>query len=114
MIPKKRDSPLARCRHSDGVKEEAHPSLSHVRPAARKVYSCAEEWLCATRPTWAKARGTMNWKSKLILGILTAVAMSLLTYALPRGGPLRDASLVQFPMTAGVWAIFVLLFVKLK
>lgn len=56
----------------------------------------------------------MNWKSKLILGILTAVAMSLLTYALPRGGPLRDASLVQFPMTAGVWAIFVLLFVKLK
>ena len=56
----------------------------------------------------------MNLKSKLILGILTAVAMSLLTFALPRGGPLNNASLVQFPLTAGVWAIFVLLFVKLK
>jgi hypothetical protein len=39
----------------------------------------------------------MNWKSKLLLGVLTALAMMLLTYALPRGG-----------------AIFVLLFVKLK
>jgi hypothetical protein len=56
----------------------------------------------------------MNWKSKLILGILTAVAMFLLTYALPRGGPVRDAALAQFPLTVGVWAIFVLLFVKLK
>lgn len=56
----------------------------------------------------------MSWKSKLILGVLTAVAMMLLTYALPRGTSLRDAALVQFPMTAGVWAIFVLLFVKLK
>jgi hypothetical protein len=56
----------------------------------------------------------MNWKSKLVLGILTAVAMMLLTYALPRGSPLRDAALVQFPVTVGVWAIFVLLFVKLK
>ncbi len=56
----------------------------------------------------------MNWKSKLILGILTAVAMFVLTYAIPRGGALRDASLAQFPITVGVWAIFVLLFVKLK
>ena len=40
--------------------------------------------------------------------------MMLLTYVVPRGGELRDASLVQFPMTVGVWAIFVLLFVKLK
>lgn len=56
----------------------------------------------------------MNWKSKLILGILTAVAMFLLTYALPRGGPVRDAALAQFPLTVGVWSIFVLLFVKLK
>ena len=55
----------------------------------------------------------MNWKSRLILGIFTALAMMLATFALPRGGP-RDASLVQFPMTVGVWAIFVLLFVKLK
>jgi len=56
----------------------------------------------------------MNWKGKLVLGILTAVAMFLLTYLVPRGGTLRDAQLVQFPVTVGVWAIFVLLFVKLK
>jgi hypothetical protein len=56
----------------------------------------------------------MNWKSRLILGVLTALAMLLGTYLLPRGGALRDASLVQFPTTVGVWAIFVLLFVKLK
>ncbi|MFZ0861768.1 MAG: hypothetical protein WB781_05365 [Candidatus Sulfotelmatobacter sp.] len=56
----------------------------------------------------------MNWKSRLILGVLTALAMMLATYVLPRGGALRDASLVQFPLTVGVWAIFVLLFVKLK
>jgi len=56
----------------------------------------------------------MTWKSKLALGILTALAMLLLTFALPRGGALRDATLVQFPVTVGVWAIFVLLFVKLK
>ncbi|MFZ0803602.1 MAG: hypothetical protein WBQ09_01415 [Terriglobales bacterium] len=56
----------------------------------------------------------MNWKSKLALGILTAVAMYLLTFLLPRGGTLRDTALVQFPLTVGVWAIFVLLFVKLK
>jgi len=56
----------------------------------------------------------MSWKAKLMLGILTAVAMLLLTFALPRGGPLQDAQLVQFPVTVGVWAIFVLLFVKLK
>jgi len=56
----------------------------------------------------------MNWKSKLVLGILTALAMMLLTYALPKGGSVRDAALVQFPVKVGVWAIFVLLFVKLK
>lgn len=56
----------------------------------------------------------MTWKTKLLLGILTALAMMLLTYALPRGGALRDAAVVQFPLTVGVWAIFVLLFVKLK
>jgi hypothetical protein len=56
----------------------------------------------------------MNWKSKLMLGILTALAMTALTYALPRGGAMRDAAVVQFPLTVGVWAIFVLLFVKLK
>jgi hypothetical protein len=56
----------------------------------------------------------MDWKSKLILGVLTALAMMALTYALPRGGVMRDAAVVQFPVTVGVWAIFVLLFVKLK
>jgi hypothetical protein len=56
----------------------------------------------------------MSWKSKLALGVLTALAMMALTYALPRGGAVREAALVQFPVTVGVWAIFVLLFVKLK
>lgn len=56
----------------------------------------------------------MNSKSRLAIGILTAVAMFLLTFVLRRGGPLRDAAPAQFPMTAGVWCIFVLLFVKLK
>ncbi len=44
----------------------------------------------------------MNWKSKLVLGMLTALAMMFLTYALPRGGSMRDATLVQFPVTVGV------------
>ena len=57
---------------------------------------------------------TVKSKTKLALGILTAVAMFLLTFAIPRGGALRDAQLALFPMTVGVWAIFVLLFVKLK
>ncbi len=56
----------------------------------------------------------MNSTAKLALGVLTALAMLALTFALPRGGALRDAQLVQFPMTVGLWAIFVLLFVKLK
>jgi hypothetical protein len=64
----------------------------------------------------AKARGEtiMNWKAKLILGVLTAGAMFLLTYALPRGNAVQNATLAMFPLTVGVWAIFVLLFVKLK
>lgn len=56
----------------------------------------------------------MSAKAKLVLGILTALAMFGLTFALPRGGSLREMQLVMFPMTVGVWAIFVLLFVKLK
>jgi hypothetical protein len=44
----------------------------------------------------------MNWKSKLALGVLTALAMMLLTYALPRGGTMRDAAVVQFPVTVGI------------
>jgi hypothetical protein len=56
----------------------------------------------------------MNSKSRFAVGVLTAVVMAALTFALPRGTPLRDAALVQFPLTVGVWAIFVLLFVKLK
>jgi hypothetical protein len=56
----------------------------------------------------------MTWKSRFAVGVLTALAMMLLTFALPRGGPMRDAAVVQFPITVGIWAIFVLLFVKLK
>jgi hypothetical protein len=56
----------------------------------------------------------MNNKSKLALGILTALAMFGLSFLLPRGSGMRDAQLVQFPATVGIWAIFVLLFVKLK
>ena len=77
------------------VTSETTPALEHAGRNSNEVTS-------------------MNWKTRLILGVLTALAMMLLTYALPRGGALRDAALVQFPMTAGVWAIFVLLFVKLK
>ena len=57
---------------------------------------------------------TMNTKLKFFVGVLTAVAMMVLTFTLPRGGGLRDSMVVQFPMTVGIWAIFVLLFVKLK
>jgi hypothetical protein len=56
----------------------------------------------------------MNSITKWAVGILTALAMLVLTFAIPRGSALRDAQLVQFPLTVGVWAIFVLLFVKLK
>jgi hypothetical protein len=56
----------------------------------------------------------MNSKGRFVVGVLTALAMMLLTFALPRGGILRDEAVAVFPMTAGVWAIFVLLFVKLK
>ena len=56
----------------------------------------------------------MNWITKLVVGILTALAMFLLTFALPRGNSMQNAQLAQFPLTVGVWAIFVLLFVKLK
>lgn len=56
----------------------------------------------------------MNGRSRVVLGVLTALAMLALTYVLPRGGAVRDTALALFPMTVGVWAIFVLLFVKLK
>ena len=56
----------------------------------------------------------MNPKLKILVGVLTALAMMLLTFALPRGSMIREAAVVQFPMTVGIWAIFVLLFVKLK
>jgi hypothetical protein len=57
---------------------------------------------------------TMNNKVKLLLGTLTALSMLVLTLLLPRGSAMKDAVLVQFPITVGIWAIFVLLFVKLK
>ena len=56
----------------------------------------------------------MNPRIRVVVGVLTALAMMLLTFALPRGGAVQNAALVQFPLTVGVWAIFVLLFVKLK
>jgi hypothetical protein len=56
----------------------------------------------------------MNTKLRVLVGILTALAMMLLTFALPRGSAMQNAAVVQFPVTVGVWAIFVLLFVKLK
>ena len=56
----------------------------------------------------------MTWKAKLLLGILTALAMSALTLTLPRGTALQEMVVVTFPMTVGIWAIFVLLFVRLK
>jgi len=56
----------------------------------------------------------MNSKSKFFVAVLTALAMMLLTFTLPRGGAMRDAAVVLFPVTVGIWAIFVLLFVKLK
>ena len=56
----------------------------------------------------------MGWKSKLVLGVLTALAMFALTFALPKQNATEMQSLVQFPLTVGVWAIFVLLFVILK
>ena len=56
----------------------------------------------------------MKPTGRFLVGILTPVAMLMLTFALPRGGAMRDAALVQFPVTVGIWAIFVLLFVKLK
>ena len=56
----------------------------------------------------------MNSKTRLALGILTALAMMLLTFAIPSGSAQREAELVQFPVTVGGRAIFGLLFVKLK
>jgi hypothetical protein len=80
------------------------------RGALRRILRALRE----DNPNQGKRGHPMNWKSKLILGVLTALAMMFLTYALPRGGAMRDAAVVQFPVTVGVWAIFVLLFVKLK
>ena len=68
----------------------------------------------AVRQIRSEVQTAMNSKAKFALGILTALAMLALTFALPRGGALQDAQLAQFPLTVGVWAIFVLLFVKLK
>jgi hypothetical protein len=79
----------------------------------KKFRSSKEEDHCKSQLK-SEVKHRMNWKSRFILGVLTALAMMVATYALPRGGAMRDASVVQFPMTVGVWAIFVLLFVKLK
>lgn len=39
----------------------------------------------------------MNAKVKILVGVLTALAMMLLTFALPRGGMIRETAVVQFP-----------------
>jgi hypothetical protein len=81
----------------------------------RDGYNLALAAACQKNGAGLKARKiTMSWISKLVLGILTALAMLVLTFALPKGNALQNAQLVQFPLTVGVWAIFVLLFVKLK
>jgi hypothetical protein len=61
-----------------------------------------------------EGRKRMKGKSRFILGVLTALAMLAATFVLPRGGAVRDMTLALFPLTVGVWGIFVLLFVKLK
>ena len=75
-------------------------------------YGCRFQY--AARRKTERKETKMTWKSKLVLGILTAIAMLLFSFALPRGSFLRDTQAAQFPVTVGVWAIFVLLFVKLK
>lgn len=52
---------------------------------------------------------TVTSKTKLAPETLTALAMLVLTFAVPRGGALGDAQSVQFPVTVGElgWAIFV-------
>jgi len=87
-----------------------HPILLSSFPVEMGVQSLPLSKSQRTR----EVQTPMNWKARVALGVLTALAMMLLTYLLPRGGAVRDASLVQFPTTVGVWAIFVLLFVKLK
>jgi hypothetical protein len=77
------------------------------------VSSQDDESACKMGATLSEV-ARMNSKTKFALGVLTALAMLALTYLVPRGGAMRDAQLVQFPVTVGVWAIFVLLFVKLK
>lgn len=69
---------------------------------------------CGDRGSGKGRKSIMTSKMKFVLGILTALAMLGLTYLVPRGNALRDAQLVLFPVTVGIWAIFVLLFVKLK
>ena len=56
----------------------------------------------------------MNTTLKLVLGILTALAMLLLMLAIPRGVDFETRKLAAFPTTVGIWAILVLMFVKLK
>ena len=81
-----------------------------------QVYSCAGRNPQPKRVGDREKGGKtdMNWMTKLVLGILTALAMLVLTFALPKSTAVQTAQLVQFPLTVGVWAIFVLLFVKLK
>ena len=56
----------------------------------------------------------MNPKAKILVGVLTALGRMRSTFALPGGGMIRDEAVVQFPISVGIWTIFVPRFVKLK
>jgi hypothetical protein len=44
----------------------------------------------------------MNPKAKIFVGVLTALAMMLLRFAPPRGAMIREAAVLQFPITGGI------------
>jgi hypothetical protein len=91
-----------------------HPKNKAITPKTPGRAKTDVQSLPFSKSQTGRVGEQMNWKSRFLLGVFTALAMMAATYLLPRGGTMRDASLVQFPMTVGVWAIFVLLFVKLK
>ena len=87
---------------------------SHEYSRLRYILSSPQRLLQKSGGTIYFEVATMSWKAKLVLGVLTAMAMSALTLTLPKANSIQSAQVVLFPLTVGVWAIFVLLFVKLK
>lgn len=88
----------------------ALPFFPTTRLLTKQVYN---RWHFQRLPNEKAGPINMNWQ-KLFVGAFTALAMMGLSFLLPKGTALGNASLAQFPTTVGVWAIFVLLFVKLK